>query len=182
MPSSLIRIASLAVFALLALAAAPRAVLAAEPADFQQPLRVVIGLPGAVPPDSGYLFFERKDRLMSRDASEREISRMVDEGSLVVIDASSPGEMIENVLEELYGRGIMMAMLEGGSRVTGSFLDAGEIDQFIYFITPRILGNGPHPVAADGAPLVKDALRLRDISFTAIQEDILYSMEIRQKL
>ena len=43
----------------------------------------------------------------------------------------------------------MFVLLEGGGRLAGSFLDAGEIDQFLYIITPKIAGDGVPSLAAD---------------------------------
>ena len=68
----------------------------------------------------------------------------------------------------------MTAMLEGGGRLAGSFFDAGEIDQFMYFITPRIAGNGIPPVQGKGKSLMEDSLYLKDVSSAMIGDDILY--------
>ena len=49
--------------------------------------------------------------------------------NVVDIDADSNIDFVHIVMEELSKRGIMLAMLEGGGRLAGSFFDAGEIDK-----------------------------------------------------
>ena len=71
-------------------------------------------------------------------------------------------------------RGVMFAMLEGGSTLAGSFLDAGEIDQFIFCIAPLVAGAGRQSLAGRGADKIRDALELKDMSSAWLKGDLLY--------
>jgi len=65
-------------------------------------------------------------------------------------------------------------LVEGGGRVLGSFLDAGQVDAIEAFIAP-ILEGGDHSRTAArgrGRALMRDALRLRDREVTQVGEDI----------
>src|SRR6056297_1326327 len=149
----------------------------------KEPLRVVVGLPQELNlrmhffRDDNYIVFadeKHSTRLKGRD-DYHYIQNMQEKGNLVLYTGNSTREQIYYILEELYRRGVVNALLEGGGGVAGSFLDAGEIDQFMYFITPRILGNGISPLNASGYQSVSEGLALRDISIVGLESDVLYT-------
>jgi diaminohydroxyphosphoribosylaminopyrimidine deaminase/5-amino-6-(5-phosphoribosylamino)uracil reductase len=158
-----------------------KSLFAEETADARAPLRVVIGVPDDIDitsnimADGNYIFFERRDafeRLVKCDDSMR---KKIDSVNVHLIDAASSAEEIRAVADELARRGVMFAMLEGGSRLAGSILDAGEIDQFLYFIAPKIAGNGIPPLESAGVDSISEALILRDVSIMPVNDDILYN-------
>jgi diaminohydroxyphosphoribosylaminopyrimidine deaminase / 5-amino-6-(5-phosphoribosylamino)uracil reductase len=74
-------------------------------------------------------------------------SRPIPDGARV-LDASAPtlvtGERDPGaLLEDLYGRGVRHALLEGGPTLAGAFLDAQVIDRVEWYVAPLILGAGP---------------------------------------
>ncbi len=149
----------------------------------KEPLRVLVGLPQALNfrmhffRDDNYVVFsdeKHSTQLKGRD-DYHSIQNMLDNGNLILYTGTTTREQIYCILEELYRRGVVNALLEGGGGVAGSFLDAGEIDQFMYFITPRILGNGISPMNASGYQSVSEGLTLRDISIIGLETDVLYT-------
>jgi diaminohydroxyphosphoribosylaminopyrimidine deaminase / 5-amino-6-(5-phosphoribosylamino)uracil reductase len=158
-----------------------KSLVTGDMADPHAPLRVVIGLPGDIDmksnimADGNYLFFERRDaidRLVRNDAS---LTKKIDAINLHAVDAATPADEIRIIADELARRGVMYAMLEGGGRLAGSFLDAGEIDQFMYIIAPKIAGNGMPALVGTGIEVIGDALPLRDVSVIAMKDDIVYN-------
>lgn len=145
------------------------------------PLRVVVGLPGdidmasKVMADGNYLFFERSEAVDRLVREHRPLARAIGAINLHRIEADSPDGEARAISEELARRGIMFVMLEGGGRLAGSFLDAGEIDQFIYVIAPKIAGNGLPPLAGSGVDAIADAMALKDVSVMPLKEDIVYT-------
>lgn len=147
------------------------------------PLRVVLGLPDKLNLtdniffDDNYLFFvEGSERNLLQKRSDHAIIENLVEGERIVfIEGDSKREQIHHVLEELNRRGRMLVLLEGGATVAGSFFDAGEIDQFFYFISPRIVGSGLPPIAGEGFNSIRDSLALHDITMVAIKDDILFN-------
>ena len=57
---------------------------------------------------------------------------------------------VDAVVDELGRRGMTNVFVEGGGRVLGSFLDAGQVDAVEVFIAPSIEG-GDHPGHRPGA-------------------------------
>jgi len=78
---------------------------------------------------------------------------------------------IPAALAALAGRGIGSLMVEGGSRIIGSFLTGGHVDRVVLTIAPLFLGGlpsigGMEQVAADRLP------RLRQVSWMLLGRDI----------
>ncbi len=150
----------------------------AEPRD---PLRIVMGFPEKIDAgcnimaDDNYLFFERKDRAEGIIKSVKTAREMLAAGRLHLVDAATPMEEVRAVAEELARRGVMLVLLEGGGRLAGSFLDAGEIDQFFYIITPKVAGAGVSPLSGTGVDAIADALVLRDVSMMPVKDDLIYT-------
>ena len=150
-----------------------------ESRDFNQPLRIIAGLPEDINPEDDFfwqgdhLIFENKkslDRLITKNKDLKSILGRLD---IAELEDGSPAEAVQSMLEFLYKRGIMLILLEGGSVLNGSFYDAGEIDQYLYFIAPRIAGGGLSPVSGTGAAVISDSLRLHDVSSVMIRDEVL---------
>ncbi len=158
-----------------------KSLAAVDEPEPRNPLRVVIGLPEKVDPswnimaDDNYLFFERREKGEAIARSDGAAAELLAAGRLHLVDTATPKDEIRAVLEELARRGVMFVLLEGGGRLAGSFFDAGEIDQFFYIITPRIIGAGLPPLAGTGVERIADALVLRDVSMMPVKDDIIYT-------
>ena len=148
-----------------------------EPDTIEPPLRVIAGIPENIN-DSMNIFFDDKFLLFAeKDKTDFKVNkfalRMMDAGRIVLLNGKSREEQIEEILDELYRRGRMLVMLEGGSAVAGSLFKAGEIDQYMFFIAPKILGGGPGPIDGVGENSIMNALQLRDVSSVLLKDDLL---------
>ncbi|HSV95411.1 MAG TPA: bifunctional diaminohydroxyphosphoribosylaminopyrimidine deaminase/5-amino-6-(5-phosphoribosylamino)uracil reductase RibD [Spirochaetota bacterium] len=146
------------------------------------PLRVVIGIPDMLRPDLKIfgddrvllIGTEKQRNLLEGRQDHLFVRELEDSGRLALVDGDSPAEIADNVLRLLHGRGIMMALLESGGILAASFFDANAIDQYIYFIAPRVIGGGVPVLNGRGGDTIAGSLRLRDISTVVIGEDVLY--------
>ena len=86
------------------------------------------------------------------------------------------------VLEELGSRSLQSVLIEGGSEVTGSFIDARLINKVTFFISPKIVGGreAPVAVAGEGVGFLVDALKLDDVVVGRTGEDIEVTGYLRQ--
>jgi len=149
----------------------------------KDPLRVIVGMPREMNPgmnifrDDNYIIFagEQDSAMLNGRDDHGYMQDMQAGGKLFFCTGKNKRDQVYCILEELYRRGVVNALLEGGGGVAGSFLDAGEIDQFMYFITPRILGNGISPINASGYQSVSEGLMLRDVSIVGLESDVLYT-------
>ncbi|HOO71137.1 MAG TPA: bifunctional diaminohydroxyphosphoribosylaminopyrimidine deaminase/5-amino-6-(5-phosphoribosylamino)uracil reductase RibD [Spirochaetota bacterium] len=156
-----------------------RSLLEREIETCRQPLRVLAGIPDSLDSsasflsDDNYVVFEKKSRLETM--RERDEKKFLSKLNLVAIEPDDQVGYIKSLLRWLSEKGIMFAMLEGGGKLAGSFLDAGEIDQFTYFIAPRIAGKGIPSIAGAGSDFMADTLMVRDVSTVMIGDDIFFN-------
>lgn len=150
-------------------------------ADYMDPLRVLVGIPDTVHAKSN--FFRDDNYIVIAD--ERKYNEAVGLNShlkplfrkinLVMGTFQDRDEEIHFIMDQLKSRGVMTALLEGGGTLNGSFYNAGEIDQFLYVIAPKVLGSGVSPVQGSESDKISDSLTLRDISAVLIDDNILFN-------
>ncbi|MCU0821408.1 MAG: bifunctional diaminohydroxyphosphoribosylaminopyrimidine deaminase/5-amino-6-(5-phosphoribosylamino)uracil reductase RibD [Spirochaetes bacterium] len=148
-----------------------------EPVIECSPLRVVAGLPEDINEsmnifhDDNYLIYTQKKGMDLM--SNKFAAGLIDSGKIIILNGRSQEERAGEISDDLYRRGRMFVMLEGGGTLAGSFLNIGAIDQFLFFVAPKILGSGPGPVSIAGSGSIADALKLRDVSSVMIKDDLL---------
>ncbi len=73
-------------------------------------------------------------------------------------------------------------LLEGGPKLAGAFLDAGEIDEIRLFIAPLVLGGrgARDPLESEGFESVSDAVRALTFTHTSVGEDLLLTARIKE--
>ena len=78
------------------------------------------------------------------------------------------------LLDELGRRRFTNVLVEGGSGVLGSFLDASAIDEVHVFVAPRLAGGAAAltPVGGQGVGRMADALRLTGWEIEQIEGDL----------
>jgi diaminohydroxyphosphoribosylaminopyrimidine deaminase / 5-amino-6-(5-phosphoribosylamino)uracil reductase len=91
-------------------------------------------------------------------------------------------EQVPAALAVLGDRGVSALLLEGGAGLTGSFLDAGEVDELRLFVAPILLGgSAARPLAAGaGAGRIDQALRARTLDCEPCGEDLLVTARLRE--
>jgi diaminohydroxyphosphoribosylaminopyrimidine deaminase/5-amino-6-(5-phosphoribosylamino)uracil reductase len=89
---------------------------------------------------------------------------------------------VRSALGQLGAAGVSSVLLEGGPKLAGAFLDAGEFDEIRLFIAPLVLaGRGARdPIESDGSELVSDAVRALTFTHTPVGEDLLLTARIKE--
>ena len=95
------------------------------------------------------------------------------------LPAESIGGPIEDILDDLGGRGILQLLVEGGSTVVKSFLDAGLVDRFVLYLAPALFGgdDGSPLVTGPGAGTMEELRRGRFVSVDQLGEDLRVEVE-----
>lgn len=85
------------------------------------------------------------------------------------------------VLDELGGRGVLQAMVEGGATVAHDFHAAGLVDRYVIYLAPALMGgdDGRGLFAGAGAPSIDDVWRGRVVSVAQLGDDIRIDLEAR---
>jgi diaminohydroxyphosphoribosylaminopyrimidine deaminase/5-amino-6-(5-phosphoribosylamino)uracil reductase len=101
---------------------------------------------------------------------------------VIVATGENERARITSALEQLGSDGVTSILLEGGPRLAGSFLDAGEIDEIRLFMAPIVLGgrNARDPLESEGVDSIADAVRGLTLTCDRVGEDLLISSRIKE--
>ena len=156
-----------------------------DPDPARQPLRIVFDSAARLPLTSA----------LARTAAEVPVLCVVGPGApgertaaladagveVLVVDGDGPAR-VAAALAELGRRGITSILLEGGARLAGSFVDAGEVDELRIFVAPILLGGATaRPLAAGaGASAIADARRALHVAHESSGDDVLITARLRE--
>lgn len=131
-------------------------------AKLQTPARARIVRPGTLVIASSTAPAKRERALVSKGV---ELLRLPGRSGRVEIGA---------VLDELGRRGVHDLLVEGGSEVHASFIEAGQVDRLVVFVAPLLLGREGVPLADLAGPArLAEALRLVDVDVRRLGEDVM---------
>lgn len=154
--------------------------LTARPPGPRTPARVVLTGTSRIPRESQLLRTAREAPVIiaaRKPLAECAIKEASESGCEVL---GLPGDerqhpSVSALLDELGRRRMTNLLVEGGSAVLGSFLDARAIDEVHVFIAPKLAGGARAvtPVGGSGAARIADALLLAEWQVEAIDRDLL---------
>ena len=109
-------------------------------------------------------------------APEDKIDRLAKRGVRIMTLPSKEGRVdVKSCLFKLGEIGITSLLVEGGSRVNGSFLDEGLIDKLLLFLSPKVIGDfqAPGIFGGKGVFRLQEAIPLKEMKAKRIGEDVL---------
>jgi diaminohydroxyphosphoribosylaminopyrimidine deaminase/5-amino-6-(5-phosphoribosylamino)uracil reductase len=100
---------------------------------------------------------------------------------IVATGENSPARVC-SALSQLGERGVHSLLLEGGPRLAGAFLDAGEVDELRFFLAPVLLGGhaGRDPLEGEGVDRIADAVRTLTLDCERSGEDIVLTARLKE--
>ena len=108
------------------------------------------------------------------------VSKLEAAGADVIpVAGETPGSRFTSAMEALGSRGIASVLLEGGPKLAGAAVTAGEVDRAEIFIAPVILGGGQTATEGEGPALMADATRVPELRVSRVGQDVLMSSTIR---
>jgi diaminohydroxyphosphoribosylaminopyrimidine deaminase / 5-amino-6-(5-phosphoribosylamino)uracil reductase len=101
---------------------------------------------------------------------------------VIVVDGGERRVDLRVVAERLYALGITSILIEGGSEIAASSLEAGIVDKLVFFIAPLLIGgrDAPPVIGGRGVGPLSDALRLVDVRWEAVGEDLVVEGYLRK--
>ena len=89
-------------------------------------------------------------------------------------------EDLEMLLRHLYTQGVRSLLVEGGPGLAGAFLDQRLVQRVLVYTAPVLVGaaNAPGPLAGTGVALMKEALRLKRVRWSNLEEDLVVDGEL----
>jgi len=143
------------------------------------PLRVVLGLPSLLNPkvpffkDNNYLIFATKNQIANYKKNDTNID--INKLNIKLFQTEDNSSRVDFFQSELVKKGIMFALLEGGSGVNSFLFDGNAIDQFLYFYAPKIAGNGISLFHSKDIESMSEAKKITDITAGLIDSDFFVS-------
>ena len=94
---------------------------------------------------------------------------------IVTVPPTDAGLLLTAVLQDLGKREMSRVLIEGGSRVFGSFFAEGLVDRVMVFVSPRILGSADAlgPVAGPDGRGLLEAFEVADLAFETVGPDLM---------
>ncbi|MEA2221377.1 MAG: diaminohydroxyphosphoribosylaminopyrimidine deaminase [Solirubrobacteraceae bacterium] len=101
---------------------------------------------------------------------------------VVVATGENEPARIRSALDQLGATGVTSILLEGGPKLAGAFLDAGEIDEVRLFLAPLLLGGraARDPLEGEGVERISQALRALTLDCERVAQDLLISARLRE--
>jgi diaminohydroxyphosphoribosylaminopyrimidine deaminase / 5-amino-6-(5-phosphoribosylamino)uracil reductase len=108
------------------------------------------------------------------EANPRVHLRYLKQGTTVLVCQQDKGRVsMEDLIFKLGEMGVQSILLEGGGRLAGSMLESGLIDEFVFFMAPKILGSdGFSPFNLVGKTSMEQAYKLNIIHLGRSGSDI----------
>ncbi|MDE3070720.1 MAG: bifunctional diaminohydroxyphosphoribosylaminopyrimidine deaminase/5-amino-6-(5-phosphoribosylamino)uracil reductase RibD [Acidobacteriota bacterium] len=157
-----------------------------SPAPELQPERVVFDSLARLPISSQLVASSAEMPLsvvVSRAAARTDTDALEAAGARVIVAAGeNEPARVGAALDQLGAMGVVSALLEGGPRLAGAFLDAGEIDEVRLFLAPILLGGkaARDPLEGEGVELLADAPRALTFAWEPVGVDLLISARLRE--
>ncbi|MST62354.1 bifunctional diaminohydroxyphosphoribosylaminopyrimidine deaminase/5-amino-6-(5-phosphoribosylamino)uracil reductase RibD [Peptostreptococcus anaerobius] len=147
------------------------------------PIRIICDTNLKTPLDSKIVktSVDNKTIIVTKSHDEKLIKLYEDCGCDVLVQESLDNDRIDlrNLVQELGSRGIDSILLEGGSTLAWSALEAGIVDKVQAYISPKIFGGiAKTPVAGKGIDFPDNAIRLSKPKVRYFGEDILLESEV----
>jgi diaminohydroxyphosphoribosylaminopyrimidine deaminase / 5-amino-6-(5-phosphoribosylamino)uracil reductase len=151
------------------------------------PIRIVVDTSGKIPLGARVLNIKSNSKTIiavTELAPQEKLKEFERIGAEVIITPLIENRVdLKYLMKALGERKIDSVLLEGGSELNYSAMEAGIIDKVNAFIAPKFIGGreAKTPVGGLGRPLMKDALMLKDIEIHRFGDDIMIEGYIREE-
>lgn len=144
---------------------------------WKQPVRLVLDAWGRLSRSSKLLQSVEKSPIVvaiDEDLPRDREQRLLDAGAQVWRFPAPEGKIeLQPLLQKIYEREWCSMLIEGGSAVTGAFLEAGLADKVAFFMAPLLMGRGISVTGDYEADSLAAAPRLRGVRHETLGDDVL---------
>ena len=107
-------------------------------------------------------------------ASKSDVQRLQDKGIRVIITKPDKGMVdLKELIKELGKSEIINVMIEGGSELNSSAINAGLVDKIMIFTAPKLIGNGKGAIGNLGITKIAKAINLKNPVCRLVGKDLL---------
>jgi len=127
----------------------------------------------------------KKQKIKSRDLRSRALNEFHSSRKFELLGAKvfvcGKREVdLKKLMRELGRLGIQSIMMEGGSELNSSAIEAGIVDKIYFFIAPIIIGGreAKGPIGGEGIERLSQKLKLKNVKMEKIGEDFLLTADL----
>lgn len=125
-----------------------------RPARGRRPFRVIIDAVGSVKTDARVLSDDAKCRTIMATTPACAAGRKAEwagaGASVWTLRGSRRGVSLNDLLDRIGRKGLLNVLCEGGSEIASEFIRAGLVDEYVFFLAPRIVGGAGAKGAVGG--------------------------------
>ena len=149
------------------------------------PLRVIVDASGRLPPSAQVLDGAAPTLVATTDRADRaRVDAWVSTGAEVVTFDPDPAGLVPlgELVTQLGKRDVQGLLVEGGSRLAGSFVREGLVDRVVVYVAPKLVGDdgAPGVLAGRGVTSIGDALPLRFARVDTIGNDVRMEADVHR--
>ena len=112
------------------------------------------------------------------DKKKMDILNKMDNIELIVTKSKKGMVNLNSFFSNLFKRGIVNILVEGGGKIVGSLIEENLVDEAMFFIAPKILGGNCLSIKNKGVKDISKAILLHNIKSEIIDKDILVRGEL----
>lgn len=145
----------------------------------RNPIRIIVDSTLRIPYDSKVVTTAKEVETLivtTEKAKDDKIRSLENFGITVVkTDALNTKVDLEDVITQLGKQGIDSILLEGGATLNYAAFESGIVDKVLIYIAPKVLGGEQSKTAVGGNGIqnLEDAFKIKNLSVSMIEEDIL---------
>jgi len=162
--------------------------LTARILNVKNPVRIVVDSQLRIPLDTNIVQKQEEAPtiiLTTKKADPEKVSLLTEKGVTVLIVSEQKGRVnLREGMEKLGERNIDSILLEGGSELNYSSLEARIVDKVQVYIAPKIIGGttSPTPVGGKGIESLSKVFPVERITIKMIGEDVFVEGYIKRKV
>lgn len=154
-------------------------------AEGKDPIRIIVDSKLRIPLDARVLNLESDAITLiatTSDCDKEKLERLIENDSVKVLQVNSiEGRVdLKDLMDKLYQEKIGSILLEGGGTLNFEMLRLGLVDKVVSFIAPKIIGgkDAISPVEGQGFETIDKAIKLSDLKFNKIGQDLILEARI----
>ncbi len=107
----------------------------------KSPVRIILDPDLEIKDDANVLTCPPRTILVASDRSSKKKQEQLQENGVLIIEHSNSRVDLQWLMKKLGAEGIASVLIEGGSSLASSCLEAGIVDKVMFYIAPKIIGG-----------------------------------------
>lgn len=143
---------------------------------YKNPLRIVLDSHLRIPFLSNFLWDNHVIIATTKNSNREKRNKLIERGfEVITVDVDENTISLRKLLKKLYEKEIVSLLVEGGSKILGSFVDEQLFDKVYAFHAPIIIGGEKSisAIGGRGSLTIREAIKLHQVSFKKFGDNVL---------